>query len=407
MKQPSVTLIYDRRKDGNNSFEYKIYFPADKKSIYIPTGISVEPQYFDTELKVIDPDVKDYLNLRNALKALEHSIKDILAELSVQYDVVTKEHFKAEFDKRKSNELEQKEEYDGDFNSFMLQELDEDTSISESTYKNYMMAVNILKAFQDPLPFDEVGFKLAHELSKHLREKYNNANTINKHFIILKKYVKLANRLGLITTENANSFLMFKTATQPTHKEVVTAEEINKIIALEYDEGTNEHTVRAMFLFSFFTALRVSDVSSLCVSHFKEDDEGLHLNIEVKKLKRYNRTIRQNLSKSFSGEAERVIRPFLDAAKENGKDRVFKHILEKEILIALRNIMDDAKIYKHITFHCARHSGLTMVAHMTGDMYSVMEFGAITNPNTAQRYTHLAEQMFKNKIDKLEWNYTR
>ena len=403
MKQPSVTLIYDRRKDGNNSFEYKVYFPADKKAIYLPCGVSVDAEHYDRELNAIDPDAKDYLNIRNALKAFDHNIKDILAELSVQSNVVTKDMFRAEFDRRKDVEADKQEEYEGDFNSFFLKEAEEDNSISESTRNNYLITAKTLKAYKDTIPFDEIGFKLAHELGKHLREKYTNANTVTKHFIILKKYVRLASKFGLITMENANSFIMFKTSTQQTHKEVLTAEEINKVMALEYPEGSNEHTVQAMFLFSFFTALRVSDVSSLSVTHFHKDDEGLHLNIQVKKLQRYNRVIRQNLSKSFSGEAERVIRPFLDKAK----DKLFKRILEKEILIALSNIIEAAGIYKHITFHCARHSGLTMVAHLTQDPYSVMEFGAITNIQTAQRYTHLAEDMFKNKIENIKWDYSR
>jgi len=390
-----VTLIYDRRKDGRNTFEYKVYFPEEKKNLYIPTHVSVEPEYFDSELNLISTEVKDYLIIKNKLKRLEHKIKDVLMDLSARGEV-TKDNFKKEFNKKKKV---QKKAF-GIFNEFMSKEIEKDTSLSSTTKINHLQAYNLLQGYNKRIKFDDINFKLASDIGKYLREKYDNPNTIAKHFAIIKRYVKLANRFGFINSENANSFLAFKTITKQTNKEVVTPDEINKIMSLKYPEGSNDYNVQAMFLFSFFTALRVSDIQALTKDNFKEENGELSLSVEVKKLKRYGRKIRQNLTKSFSGQPERIIRPFLDKANS----RIFKHILEKEILISLKRIIKDAGINKHITFHCARHSGITWVANKTKDISAVMEFGGITNIGTAQKYIHLTESYFQDKINNLEWH---
>jgi len=402
MNTPSVSLVYDRRKDGKGKLELSIYFPVDKKTMYISTGFNIPPEHFDRELSLISTEATNYVNMTNGIKLQEHGIKDLLRRLEDKLGRdVSKDDFTTAYKEKKMEESGKAKKKYSDFISLCETEVTEDNNISESTRTNYLQTVKLLKEFKKKIPFSDVSFNLAFEFNKFLRKRFSNSNTILKHFVTLKRYVRLANQLGYISNENATNILLFKIQGQDSHKEVLLPEEINKIMELEYEKDSKEYMVKGMFLFSYFTGLRVSDVKKLSIQHFSVNEDGLHLNIPIKKLKRYNRTIRENLSKAFSGEPERVIRPFLDEAV----DLLFPPILEKEILEVLEKIIKDAGIKKHITFHCARHSGITLVAHLTGDPYSVMEFGAITSLQTAQRYTHLAEEMFKNKIEKLEWNY--
>jgi len=401
MNTPSVSLVYDRRKDGKGKLELSIYFPVDKKTMYISTGFNIPPEYFDRELSLISPDAPNYVNMANGIKLQEHGLKDLIRRLEDKLGDVSKDDFTTAYKEKKKEEYGKDKKKYTDFISFCEKEVQEDNGISGATRVNYLQTIKLIKGFRKKIPFSEIGFNLAFEFNKFLRNRFTNSNTILKHFVVLKRYVKLANQMGYVSNENATNVLIFKVQGQSSNKEVLLPEEINKIMELKYEEYSKEYNVKGMFLFSYFTALRVSDVQKLSIEHFVQDEDGLHLNIAVKKLKRYNRTIRENLSKAFSGEPERVIRPFLDEAE----DLLFRPMLEKEILEVLTKIVKDAGIKKHITFHCARHSGITLVAHLTGDPYSVMEFGAITSLQTAQRYTHLAEEMFKNKIEKLEWNY--
>lgn len=403
MNTPSTSLVYDRRKDGKGKLELSIYFPFGKKTMYIATGFNVPNEYFDHTLNLISPDATNYVNMTNGIKLQEHGLKDLLRRLGDKIGDVSKDDFTAAYKERKKEEYGKTKKKYSDFISFCEKEVEEDNTISEPTRTNYSQTIQLLKSFSEKISFSEVNFNLAFEFNKFLRNRFTNSNTILKHFMVVKRYVRLANKMGYVSNENVTNVVIFKVQGQASNKEVLLPAEINKVMELEYEKGSKEYNVRGMFLFSYFTGLRVSDVQKLNIGHFVLDDDGLHLSIAVKKLKRYNRTIRENLSKAFSGQPEILIRPFLDEAE----DLLFKPILEKELLEILEKIIEDADIKKHITFHCARHSGITLVAHLTGDPYSVMEFGAITSLQTAQRYTHLAEEMFKNKIEKLEWNYKK
>lgn len=126
---------------------------------------------------------------------------------------------------------------------------------------------------------------------------------------------------------------------------------IEEVEALINTRCTNENVKRA-FLFSVFTGLRWSDITSLRWNEMREDDNGKYFAITMKKTKQQIRAYLSEVGASFlperKGEADALV---FDGMPNNTNTN--KH---------LRSWAKDAGITdKWICFHVARHTFATMM----------------------------------------------
>jgi len=391
MNTPTTTIIHNRRKDGKGTLEIKVYFPNVKKQIYISTGLSVEEQYYDKDIKKISPDVKGYTSINTAIKLTIHAIKEIISILQGDNDrPITPQEFLNAY---KVKKIKDSGDNTADFIDFFEKEMDRATELSTGTITSHKQAFELLKDYKAVIPFSSIDYELAIGFDRFLRKKYDNLNTVRKHNNTFRRYVAMANKLNYLVFESYNSFMLFASSKQEVSKAYLSPDEIEKIENLELKAGSKERDVQQMFLFAYYTALRVSDILSLRFGHFKVIDGDLYLIKVIWKLRKYHREIKINLSKVFDGKGEKVISPYLPSSIDYER-LVFLNHTPSSLYFYLKKIVKQAGIKKPISFHTARHSSLTAIAAKSGSIFTVMKHGGISNTKTAEGYIHLSEEVF-------------
>jgi integrase len=398
MRPTKVTLIHNRRNDGKGVLELKIYFPDVKKQIYITTGYSISSEFFDKDIQLISPDVKDYKHLNISTKLMIQKVKETLNYLEAELGrSATPGEFNQQYKSYKDKVADDTEK---DFLQFFTEQTDKATELSESTIKSYRRTLGLLKQYRASIPFNALTYEFATDFNRWLRKKYSNMNTVRKHNLILRKFVAIASRLSLVSFSDYNSFMLFKATGQEVHKDYLLPAEIKLIETLNLRHNTKLYDTREMFMLAYYTSLRVSDIVRLTKDHFYKEGNQLHLKKVVYKLRKYNKKIDINLNTIFNGKGVNLIKPYL--AQEN--DLVFPKYSTSTLYNNIKKIVTLAGITKTVSFHTARHSSLTIIASLTGDVFAVMLHGGLNNMDTAQKYIHLSEELFGSKLDGLKYD---
>jgi integrase len=101
--------------------------------------------------------------------------------------------------------------------------------------------------------------------------------------------VKHCSKLTLVSFENMSSLMSFKVARQEVNKDYLTPDEVIAIKSLNYAIGSKERDIQQMFLFAYFTALRISDVRGLEQKHIFKKGKDIYL--KKLKIKSYQITL--------------------------------------------------------------------------------------------------------------------
>ena len=391
MKIPTLSLIHNRRNDGKGRLEVKVYFPDVKKQLYISLGYNVEDQYFDKELNLISPDAPNYISLKKIIKLTFHEIKDVLASLQEGRTLpLAPEDFTYAYKRRKKKV---KEAGSTDFLAFYQDELNKATELSKNTKTSYESTLRLLTQYRALIGFNQLDYEFAIGFDRWLRRKYSNLNTIKKHNLVLRRFVSMAHKLSFVTFETYNNFTLFSSTGQAVNKDYLLPEEINEIEALKCTVGTKEYDVQQMFLFAYYTALRISDILDLRKSNFTVIQGNMFLKKIIYKLRKYNREISMNITTTFEGKGQKIAKEYLK--KES--DFLFEGYTASSTYPILKALIARTGIDKVVSFHTARHSSLTTIAAISGNVFTVMVHGGLTNIRTAQNYIHLSEGMFEKK----------
>jgi len=378
--KPNLNLVYDRQ--GFGRVEIRTYFPQEQKNVYLTTGLKLLPEYWDYKRR--KPSFECPKKYKKRIADTEQKVADLL-----HYIVMNSEGIDT-FRKKLST---MNNRIYG-FIHFMESETKK-SSLKPSTKINYEQTLLMLKSFKKEIEFEEINYGLAHNLYSFLTDKYGNTSTVKKHLSIIKKFVLLAVRLKLLDNDQYKDFASFEIPSQKIIKEVLTVEELKKIRQLDINPFSNDVIIRDMFIFSFYTALRISDIETLTKDNFFMKDGNLYLKKEIIKLERWGREVLINLTGLFAGEPEGLIKEYL----KTNKEYIFPKFQRSSLSYSLKKIARMAGINKEISFHTARHSSLTYVAEKTGDVFVVMKHGGLTNIATAQKYIKYSIDIYKTKLN--------
>ena len=174
--------------------------------------------------------------------------------------------------------------------------------------------------------------------------------------------------------ENINDFLE-KIDYEDVKKEYLTLDEVKQLAATPCDIPV----LKAASLFSCLTGLRISDIMNLQWSDFGiAPDQGYCIRIRTQKTK-------TEATLPISHEA-------FELCGEVGIGKVFKGFSRSMINYPLKNWLKQAKIQKHITFHCFRHSYATLQIAVGTDIYTVSKMFTHRNVSTTQIYAELINE---------------
>lgn len=283
-----------------------------------------------------------------------------------------------------------------DYVKTYVDEVDQLTEYSKSTWKKYSTVKRHLTEFLESKKLTEITLKgfnhvRVHEFDFYLKTTAKlSVNTAAKYLKILKTIYSRAIKFG---KTDKNPFDGTKFKFERTNREFLTQHELDNLSTKALPNDSLER-VRDLFLFSCYTGLRFIDVGKLTHKNIIQSNKKYW--IEIKEIEK-------------TGDSLRI--PLLDKAREI----VNKYKSEAEItgqLLPLRSnqkvnsylkvVADLCEIDKHLTFHMARHTFATTVTLSNNIPIEVVsKMLGHKNIATTQIYAKITNQYMQGFADAL------
>ena len=363
MEKATFKPVFNRKKiDGSAPVEIYCYHLGQKK--YITTGIVIQPHEWDKKRRRVNEHHLNYLRVN-------HQITRIIADLeSYEIQMIESTGSFSLDDLTKYRTTEDR----NSFTEFMQAEINTDYSITPGTrmYRNRTM--RYVRECLGDIAFKNLTYEAIDTFEKYMIKKGLKTSTRENHQKQLRKFVQIAvNKRKL----SHNPYDTYKIKKPPKRlKNALWYDDIDRIWELQYDG--KYHLAQMKFLFSCFTGLRISDSGNVVQNNVRNGK--LFLTMQKTQMP--------------------VVVP-LDVIDHRGKviyercisedrDHIFEKIPDQIVNRMLKVISIDAKIPFPLTFHTARHTFCTLVAHKYGSVFKVMEYAGIRSVETAMGYVNMA-----------------
>lgn len=276
--------------------------------------------------------------------------------------------------------------------------------IDKYTKKDYRMIVIALKRFRDFLhdtpEYNKFEKRIKPEqITKDMVEAYTEylqsrsvgegAKSIYARF---KKVIKYAVEHDVISKNPCNG-IVIKVDEQILKKEVLSPEEIQRLIATHYD---NENpNIRRAFIFCLYCGLRYCDVKDLTFANVDYSNKLLKFE--------------QNKTKGHSSNSG-VIIPLNDdiltligepSSPNNRDEAIFPLPSYEMCLKALKRWVKRAGINKHISWHCARHSFAVNILNNGANIKTVASLLGHSGLKHTEKYTRAIDSLKQEAINSL------
>lgn len=276
--------------------------------------------------------------------------------------------------------------------------------IDKYTKKDYRMIVIALKRFRDFLhdtpEYNKFEKRIKPEqITKDIVEAYTEylqsrsvgegAKSIYARF---KKVIKYAVEHDVISKNPCNG-IVIKVDEQILKKEVLSPEEIQRLIATHYD---NENpNIRRAFIFCLYCGLRYCDVKDLTFANVDYSNKLLKFE--------------QNKTKGHSANSG-VIIPLNDGilsligepiSPNNRDEAIFSLPSYEMCLKALKRWVKRAGINKHISWHCARHSFAVNILNNGANIKTVASLLGHSGLKHTEKYTRAIDSLKQEAINSL------
>jgi len=217
---------------------------------------------------------------------------------------------------------------------------------------------------------------------RFMRRKGLAEGTVCLYFSNLNTVFNSAYREDLLEVNPISKMEASEKPKRPeSNREYLTFDEVKKLMATE----CGSEAVKRAFLFSCFTGLRLSDIEALTWDHIKDSGKGLQ--VESKQIKT-QKVVYVPLSSNAIAQLPK-----------RRKGRVFDLPDRSSIGSAIRNWVKRAKIAKHITYHCSRHTYATMLLTFGANLYTVSALLGHTDISTTQIYAKIVDENKRKTVD--------
>ena len=333
------SLVYNRKKCLNRKgmalVQVEAYLERRKK--YFSTRVYLRPEQWDVRKSV----VKNHPNA----DALNRLLYEFVAGIE-----------KKELDlwqkgKRISLELlktsVEEDGSDGSFIDFFRQEVEE-APIKESTRRNHLSTLALLRQFQRNVAFGDVTFEFVTGFESFLRTRGYHTNTVAKHLKHLKRAVNLAINKDYMEVQKY-AFRKYRIKTVESRHTYLSPEELCCLENLQLDAGEQrwQRTLDA-FLFCCYAGLRYSDFVNLSAENLVCIRQKMWL---VYRSVKTRVEVRLPLYLLFGGKALQILGKY-----RNGLESFFRLKNNSNVNKELALLSARAGIKKHLSFHLARHN---------------------------------------------------
>ena len=255
---------------------------------------------------------------------------------------------------------------------------------SDGNYGNWLSALKHMKNWEksnvrfadiDREWLEDLKYYFVHE-AKTKQGRALSKNSCVSYFNKVKAALKEAAKDGIILRNPAEDVDGIKEA--ETKREFLTLEEL-KSAATAYCEI---EVLKNAFIFSALTGLRFSDIEKLTWGEIQYSKEnGNYIRFKQKKTKGQETLPIAEDTLKYMGE------------RKEGNEKVFKDLTYSDFNNAkLREWMIRAKVEKHITFHCARHTYATLQLTLGTDIYTVSKLLGHKSLKTTEVYAKIIDE---------------
>ena len=264
------------------------------------------------------------------------------------------------------------------------QELVADVAKKMLNPKQYSIVVRLVTSINPKAKCADINKHFAKKIIAYLEEQNNMIDSSKRmYYRTFSTFVR-----KLVKEDMIPSFLLPDTPFHvvETRREFLTVEEMRLFANVE-TKTENEKQVKRMFLFCCLTGLRYVDAVQITYGDFEEMDGRLRLNFRQQKTR----------GVEYYDLSEQV-RPWVGSGAKS--DLVFP--VSKNRLYNygdLRLLVDRAKIDKHITFHCARHSFAILMISLGVDIYTTSKLLGHRSVSTTQIYARVLDESKRKAVD--------
>jgi integrase len=392
--------MYNRRKqlDRNGKASVLIEAYQGGKRRYLKTGLHLTPSEWDEQRKEVKrrPDLTRLI--RNKIDELE--------QFELKFSALYNRPFKLDdFDLLIESKQEKENELSS-FSAFALEQIErdrKDKSINLVTFGRYKRVIRLLCDFaqQPTVDFTDLTYSFIEAFNFYLRTVEKLAsNTIYKHHQVIQKYLVKATKKGLFEIKN-NPYNDFRPKKAAVESAVLLPIEIERIEQLTFTEEYQHLSFyRDAFLLAYYTLLRIGDVTRLKIANLIETDAGLMLELKAQKTGKLNRLPLYELHRTGEGPSkpEVIIRKYWRSDKRPLFARSHPRLNEY-----VKDVVRLAGINKPITFHTARHSGITFLSTVLPTPV-VQQLAQHSSIATTMGYVHISGQQITQSLSQVKWH---
>lgn len=378
------SLVYNRKKCLNRKgmalVQVEAYLERRKK--YFSTRVYLRPEQWDVRKSV----VKNHPNA----DALNRLLYEFVAGIE-----------KKELDlwqkgKRISLELlktsVEEDGSDGSFIDFFRQEVEE-APIKESTRRNHLSTLALLRQFQRNVAFGDVTFEFVTGFESFLRTRGYHTNTVAKHLKHLKRAVNLAINKDYMEVQKY-AFRKYRIKTVESRHTYLSPEELCCLENLQLDAGEQrwQRTLDA-FLFCCYAGLRYSDFVNLSAENLVCIRQKMWL---VYRSVKTRVEVRLPLYLLFGGKALQILGKY-----RNGLESFFRLKNNSNVNKELALLSARAGIKKHLSFHTARHTNATLLIYNGVNITTVQKLLGHKSVKTTQGYANIMDVTIVHDLEKV------
>ena len=375
-------LVYNRKKSlkgkGTALVQMEAYLNQRKK--YFSTKVYLKPEQWDRKRQL----VKNHPN-SGALNWWLHEciarIEKVELDLWQQGKPITLEIIR--------DAMRTKENVRS-FLTFYEREVSQ-ANLKESSRRNHLTTLALLKAFKAEVEFSEVTFDFVCAFEQHLRRKGYHINTIAKHMKHLKRYVNMAINKELMK-EQQYAFRKYKIKTVENSHTHLTPEELEKMEGLRRNKRPfRQRKTLDAFLFCCYTGLRYSDFVQMKPQNLINIRQEVWLT--YKSVKTGNE-VHLPLHLLFGGKAIAILKEY-----ENDLGSFFRLKDNSNINKELRLLARRAEINKRVSFHTARHTNATLLIYNGVNITTVQKLLGHKSVKTTQVYTNIMDRTIVHDLE--------
>jgi len=381
-------IVFNRKNnlnnDGSGILEIRAYLNSKVK--YFSTGIYVSPTQWNDRTKLINDKHHNYILLNSQIR---NKITD-LENFELLHFVKHKSFKLCDFELlNKPPEMV--------LVDFMKKELDKSKQLAKETKISQYNTIRLLRLYNDKITIDRVNFDFINGFENFLFTQNLATNSRWGHHKNVKRWLNFAIKLHLI---NSNPYIDFKAKYQQTERMYLLPDELKRFENLFFDENSKHlEKIRDMFLFSCYTAYRISDVITITRKLVLQQEQGLFLKLQAKKTGNILDVPLYLLFRDDQPQSkpERIILKYLDDT-----DKPIFQFTDQYVNRTLKEVAALAGIDKNITFHSARHTfGVIGSTKMSLPMLKeIMQHKKI---ETTMIYQHISNSLMISELERVKW----